>query len=328
MLTTSPDRPATAGVRSRLRSRGAPTAAGLSLLLAALAAPAVSYGCACGCGVFDVGTGAMFPDGAGGQVYAEADFMDQNRNWSGTSAAPADANEDLRIRTVFYTVGAQYMFNRKWGVSADVPYWSRSFTTTDVDTGAPVTFDHGAVGDIRLRLHYTGFSHDMSSGMSLGVKLPSGDSTYANFDPDTQIGTGSTDLLLGGYHLGKLADDGSWNFYLRAMWDLPVSSKPVYRPGYEVLGVAGIYYHGWTTASGVRLVPIAQLTAAVRGHDGGTMGRPQDTGYSRLVAAPGLEVSVGQLRVYAEAGFAFHNNMSGNQLVAKQMYKFSVSYSF
>ena len=297
-------------------------------LLAAALIPAASYGCACGCGVFDVGTGAMFPDGAGATVFAEVDFMDQNRNWSGTSAAPAANNEDLGIRTAFYTVGAQYMFNRSWGVSIDVPYWSRKFTTTDPDSGNPVTFDHAAVGDVRIRAQYAGFSHDMSTGVSLGVKLPSGDSSYVNFDPDTQIGTGSTDLLVGAYHLGKIRDDGSWNYYVRAMLDQPVVSKAVYRPGNELIGVAGAYYHGWTFGSGVRVVPIAQLTAAVRGHDGGTMGHPQDTGYTRLIAAPGLEVTYDRFRAYTEVGFAVHNNMSGNQLVARQMYKLSISYSF
>ena len=125
---------------------GARAAAAATFLLATIAMPAVSQACACGCGVFDVGTGAMFPDGAGGQVYAEVDLMDQNRNWSGTSAAPAAANADQRIRTAFYTVGTQYMFNRSWGVSVDVPYWSRKFTTTDADSGQTVSFDHAAIG--------------------------------------------------------------------------------------------------------------------------------------------------------------------------------------
>ena len=326
MFYESQRRPQAGAVRSA--SRGARSALTASLLFWALAVPRVGHACACGCGVFDVGTGANFPDGAGGQVYVEADFLDQNHNWSGTSSAPADANADLRVRSMFYTVGAQYMFNRVWGVSVDVPYWNRRFTTTDPDTSAPVTFDHGALGDVRLRVQYTGFSHDMSSGMSLGIKLPTGDSTYVNFDPDTEIGTGSTDLLVGGYHLGKLAEDGSWNYYVRGMWDQPVASKNVYRPGAELVGVLGVYYHGWSSASGVRLVPLAQVTAAIRGHDGGTMGHPEDTGYTRLIAAPGVELSYDRIRVYAEAGFAFHNNMSGNQLVARQMYKVSLSYAF
>ena len=296
--------------------------------LAALLVPGLGYACACGCGVFDVGTGAMFPDGAGGTVYAEFDQMDQNRNWSGTSPAPADQNQDIRIRTAFYTVGAQYMFHRSWGISFDLPYWSRSFTTTDPDNGVQLRFDHGAIGDIRLRAQYTGFSHDMSTGLSFGVKLPSGESTYANFDPDTQISSGSTDLLLGAYHLGKLAEDGSWNYYLRGLWQQPVASKSVYRPGSELLGVVGGYYHGWTFGSGARLVPVLQLTAALRGHDGGTMGRPADSGYTRLVVAPGVELTIDRLRIYTEAGFAVYNNMSGNQLVARQLYKLSLSYSF
>ena len=50
---------------------------------------------------------------------------------------------------------------------------------------------------------YTGFSEDRSSGIIFGLKLPSGDHTYANFDPDTEIGTGSTDVILGAYHVGK-----------------------------------------------------------------------------------------------------------------------------
>lgn len=324
MFISKFEQPAAAGSASRRL----PLVAAATFLVGALAAPVVSEACACGCGIFDVGTGAMFPEGAGGQVYVETDFLDQDRNWSGTSSAPADANEDLRIRSQFYTAGLQYMFNRRWGVSVDVPYWSRKFTTTDGETGDPVTFDHGAIGDIRLRAHYTGFSEDMSTGVSLGVKLATGDSTYANFDPDTEIGTGSNDLLVGAYHLGKLTSDSSWNYYVRGMWDQPVTSKAVYRPGYEVLGVAGVYYHGWTSSSGLRIVPLAQMTVAVRGHDGGTMGHPEDTGYTRLIAAPGLEVAYDRFRLYAEAGFSVHDNVSGNQLVARRMFKLSASYSF
>jgi len=326
MLFHPHDQPGSAGVY--FSTRGARAVVAAIFLLATIAMPAVSHACACGCGVFDVGTGAMFPDGAGGQVYAEVDLMDQNRNWSGTSAAPADANDDKQIRTAFYTVGAQYMFNRSWGVSADVPYWSRKFTTTDADSGQTVSFDHAALGDIRLRVTYAGFAHDLSTGVSVGVKLPSGDSSYSNFDPDTEIGTGSTDLLVGGYHLGKLTEDGSWNYYVRGMWDQPVATKPIYRPGYEVLGVVGAYYHGWTYSSGVRVVPLVQATAAVRGHDGGTMSMPMDTGYTRLIVAPGIELSYDRFRAYAETGFAVYNNMNGNQLVARQMYKLSVSYAF
>jgi len=299
-----------------------------AIALAATFVSGTAHGCACGCGVFDVGTGAMFPDGSGGTLYTEVDFMDQNQNWSGTSQAPADNNSGKRIKTQFYTLGGQYMFNRSWGIQVDVPCWDRNFTATG-DSGNLVSFQHATLGDIRIRGLYTGFSPDMSTGLTFGVKLPSGDPTYANFDPDTEIGTGSTDLLLGAYHLGKLSTDGAWSYYLRAQWQEPVKSKDTYRPGNEVIGVAGTYYKGWSSAGGnTRVVPLLQMTAAYRGHDGGTTGHPEDSGYTRLIAAPGLEIDVSQIHVFVEAGFAVYNNMSGNQLVAKQLYRINVSCGF
>lgn len=300
----------------------------LLLLIAAGAfAPGQARACACGCGVFDIGMGAMFPDGPGGTVYAEADFMDQNRNWSGTSASPPEANEDRRIRTLFYTVGAQYLFNRSWGVSVDLPYWDRRFTTTDED-GAAATFQHGAAGDVRLRGIYTGFSADLSTGLTFGLKLPTGDSTYANFDPDTEIGTGSTDLLLGAYHLGRLSEDGRWSYFVRGQWQQPLASKAVYRPGEELVGVVGGYFGGWNLGPSSRITPVMQVTVAYHGHDGGELGHPDMSGYTRVIVQPGVELTLDRVRLYAEAGVAVHNNMVGQQLVARELYKLSVSYAF
>ena len=104
------------------------------VLLTTIFSSSSALACACGCGVFEVGTSAMFPNGAGGTVSFEYDFMDQNRNWHGNSSAPSADNNDKRIRTDFYTAGAQYMFNRDWGVDVKVPYWNRGF---DTDVGAP-----------------------------------------------------------------------------------------------------------------------------------------------------------------------------------------------
>src|SRR5271154_94625 len=89
-----------------------PHALGLALLLGVVLAPSVGWACACGCGVFDVGTSSMFPEGQGGMVFLEYDYQDQNQNWHGTSSAPAANNDDKEIRTHFVTLGLQYMFDR------------------------------------------------------------------------------------------------------------------------------------------------------------------------------------------------------------------------
>jgi hypothetical protein len=292
------------------------------------AAPGVSQACACGCGVFDVGTSLMLPNHSGGMVFLEQDFMDQNQNWSGTSRAPAANNEDKRIRTNFWTVGAQYMFNRSWGAMVEVPYWNRHFVTTDPDTGDQAAFHHAALGDIRIRGIYTGLSPNLSTGITFGLKVPSGDSTYANFDPDTQISTGSTDVMLGVYHLGALTADNQWSWFANAQWQEPIAHKDGYRPGTELNGVAGLYYAGWRFGSTTKLAPLVQINLSWRGHDSGLLSHPEDSGYTRAFVTPGLELDTGNARIYADVALPFYTNVSGNQLVATALYKLNLSFRF
>ena len=54
----------------------------------------------------------MFPSDQGGMVFLQYGYQDQNRNWSGTSQAPVDNNDDKEIQTHFVTFGLQYMFNQ------------------------------------------------------------------------------------------------------------------------------------------------------------------------------------------------------------------------
>src|SRR5208282_1300932 len=88
-------------------------------LLAGMLAPSMVYACACGCGVFDVATSSMLPNGTGGMAFLQYDYQDQNHNWSGTSQAPAANNSDKEIETDFITIGLQYMFNSSWGVQVE-----------------------------------------------------------------------------------------------------------------------------------------------------------------------------------------------------------------
>jgi hypothetical protein len=316
--------PRPAGARYSLRR--APLA---SLIATALAlGPATAFGCACGCGVFDVGTASMFPMHSGVLAFVEYDFMDQNKNWSGTSQAPAADNPDKRIRTDVMNVGLQYQFDRTWGVAVEVPYWNRTFRTTDDDTGDIVQSTHGSVGDVRIKGIYTGFSPDMSTGLTFGLKLPTGDSTYAQFDPDTEIGSGSTDLLLGAYHLGNLTRDNKWRYFLHAQWDEPLSHKAVYRPGREFNANVGGYYEGWQIGSTVKVAPMLQLGASYRAHDGGPLAMPDDSGYTRLLVTPGIEVDAQRVSVYLDVGLPVYTNVSGNQVVSSQFWRLNVSYRF
>src|ERR1700693_2172476 len=132
-----------------------------SLLLTMILSPGICRACACGCGIFEVGTSSMFPAGAGGSAYFQYDFQDQNVNWSGNSPAPAANNPDKDLRTSFFDFGLQYMFNRSWGVQADVPLADRFFKTTGGVSGSDiVSTNWTTIGDVRIEGIYTGFSPD------------------------------------------------------------------------------------------------------------------------------------------------------------------------
>jgi len=297
------------------------TAMGLFVALA----PGAALACACGCAVFDVGTSSLLPSGPGGTIFAEYDFLDQTKNWSGTSRAPAADNDDKEIRSDFLLAGGQYMFNDDWGVMAEVPYTDRAFTT---QTGGGVaTFDHSSLGDIRLMGVYSGFSPDMSTGVIFGVKLPTGDHTYPNFDADTEIGSGSTDLLLGAYKTGALTVNQSFSWFGQVLWQHEVATQDHYRPGPELNGAAGVSYNDWSLGSNASLTPILQVLLSDRGRDGGGAADPANTGYQRAMISPGLSLSVNQWKLYADVEMPIYQHMNGNQLIAPYALKFIASYS-
>jgi hypothetical protein len=310
-------------------------------LLAGMFAPCVVHACACGCGVFDVATSSMFPDGEGGTAYIQYDYQDQNRNWSGTSQAPAANNGDKEISTDFFTIGLQYMFNNSWGVQLEVPYDYRSFKTTSAIPGNPVTtINWSALGDIRLEGIYTGFFADKSAGVTFGVKVPTGDWTFNNawgdVDRDSEIGSGSTDILLGGFYRGNITKDEKWDWFAQLLLDVPVLTQDQYRPGVELDTAAGIDYKGFSLGR-VRISPVAQVIFSYRSSDSGAnaAGGANDdpaggvsSGYERLMLSPGIEFHIHPVKIYADVEFPVFQNFTGNQLAAPVLFKVSASYMF
>jgi len=242
-------------------------------------------------------------------------------------------HSDKRLRTHFVTLGAQYFFNRSWGLTVEIPTAQRLFKTTDDATGKIDSFDHGALGDVRIEGVYTGFSPDMSTGVTFGVKLPSGDYTYPNFDRDTEIGSGSTDSLLGAYHLGTidldaLAPGRVLGWFVQTRWQRAFFTRGGYRPGDELDSAAGLTYDFGRLGPVDEVAPVLELVNSERWKDSGRAADPPNTGFSRILIAPGFEVGTGSVRVFADIGFPAYMDMRGNQLVSRVFPKLLVSYMF
>jgi hypothetical protein len=258
-------------------------------------------------------------------AFVQYDYQDQNRNWNGTSEAPAANNDDKEIETDFVTFGLQYMFNQKWGAQLEVPYDYRHFKT-DVGGGNIMSRNWSQLGDIRLEGIYTGFFADLSAGVTFGLKLPTGsfDRDADVVDRDTQIGTGSTDILLGGFYRGNLTKNQWWDWFAQAQLDLPVLTQAEYRPGVELDTAAGIDYKGLSLGR-ARIAPVAQVIFSERTGDIGAAADPGNTGYQRLMLSPGVEVHIHPVKIYADAEFPVYQNFTGDQLAAPVLFKLSVS---
>jgi len=332
----------------------------LAALLLALA-PLLAFtstaakACACGCSVFDVGGGLLPQENDhGGRVFVEWWHADQNQNRIGPARASADLNLDKRLTTDWYTAGFMYMFNREWGVMTRLPYANRAFTT---DTGAPngvQTFNSKDIGDLEVMGIYTGFSPDMSTGVIFGLMLPTGVYTASGLDRDTQIGSGSTDLILGAFRRGMISGDNAWQYFSQVRWQQPFlyraafnpdsGNLELYKPAYQLDGAVGIVYNNWYNVLGFdKITPVAQIIGSHRGHDRGDAADPFNSGFDRLMISPGIELTKvldetndRVLKVYfdVEIPFYYRANASVNdagsegQLIAPVMFKLVTSYNF
>jgi hypothetical protein len=304
-------------------------------LLAGILAPGVAQACACGCGVFDVGASSMFPSGVGGMAYLQYDYQDQDRNWNGTAQAPASNNGDKQIETDFFIAGLQYMFDSSWGLQLEVPYDDRTFKTVTSNPNVPnntiTTINWGAPGDIRVEGIYTGFFPDQSAGVTFGLKLPTGDWTYNNaygdVDRDSEIGTGSTDIMLGGFYRGNLDRNQKWDWFAQLQLDVPALIQAQYRPGVELDAAAGIDYKGLSLGR-VKISPVAQVIFSERTSDSGAAANSDNSGYQRILLSPGIEFHIHPVKIYADAEFPVYQNFTGNQLAAPVLFKVSLSYMF
>jgi len=288
-----------------------------------------SHACACGCGIYDVGTSYNFPGGPGGMAWLEYNFQSQAYNWSGLKSAPAANNDDKLIRTSWASLGLQYFPGRKWGLDVTVPSASRLFKTASEDgpPGSTTVHNWWSLGDIRANAYYTGFSPDMSTGVNLGIKLPTGNWTEPGVDRDNQIGTGSTDILAGFYHRHRITLDEKWTWFAQAQLDAPIFIQAGYRPGIEVDAAAGVYYTGLGIGK-VKVRPLAQALFSFRAADSGPSANPGNTGYERVLLSPGIEFDMHPYRLYADVELPVIDDVRGNQLVSACQVKVIASIMF
>jgi hypothetical protein len=229
------------------------------------------------------------------------------------------------VSTMNRNVVATYSrsFGEKWGVAVTVPLADRDHQHVHNHHGAKINqqWDFTRVGDVRVVGRYQFASGGdalapASSGITFGLKLTTGSTTVANGAGDVgersmQPGTGTTDLIVGGFYHKKLTDsDASW--FAQAQYQHALNSHANYKPGAQFSADAG-YRHGL----GERLSGLVQLNFVHKRADKGSEAEPADSGGRYVFLSPGLSYGVSNnLQLYAFYQHPLYRHVNGVQLTA------------
>ncbi|HQT25643.1 MAG TPA: TonB-dependent receptor [Burkholderiales bacterium] len=261
------------------------------------------------------------------------DYVDQNQLRSGSGkvsnfALPNAQEIEVRTRTAFTTLIADYQ-GTGWGVNMQLPYVDRYHVTYPQGTTTLDSSASSSLGDARVLGRFTGFSKDGSNGIFFGLKLPTGPASVnfasgAPLDASLQPGTGSTDILFGGFHQGQI-DRLKLGWFLQGLVQHAISTRSDSRPGDAFNVNAGIRYAKY----GQRITPMLQVDFIRRVSDSGANATPFITGGELVYLAPGFSVRFGnRTNVYAFVQLPVYQYVQGFQLSPTKIFSAGLLHSF
>jgi hypothetical protein len=328
-----------------------------SLLLAILAVMPTSqaFACAtCGCSISSDWSVQGLSSAGGWSADLRYDYLNQDQLRIGTTTispvaaasmtntktgTPAEVEQFTKNK--YLTAAVDYNNGDTWGVSLVLPYVDRSHSTlgngSDGMTFNPANGAYGSaatgVGDVRLVARYFGFAEQRNLGMQFGLKLPTGRkdqlSIYGSpqpVDPGLQLGTGTTDLILGVYFFHALSD--KWEYFTQASSQIALNSSIMaggsYKPGNNVNTNFGVRYQGFES-----IVPTLQLNARYARRDLGEAADTFATGGTLVYLTPGAIFRVSsKASVYANAQIPLYQNVNGIQLAPRYILSAGARFTF
>ncbi len=165
-----------------------------------------------------------------------------------------------------------------------------------------------------------------SSGILFGVKLPTGIHSKENdageaAERGLQPGSGTTDLILGGFHRWLIGDNDA---FAQARWQHALQAHARFLPGDRISLDLG-YRHGVTR----RLAALMQLNVVHRGHDSGENAEAAESGGDALYLAPGVSYEVSRsARVYGLLQLPLWQRVNGVQITADRALTIGVTTKF
>jgi len=274
----------------------------LTLTLAALAGITTAHACSvCGCSLSSDWAAQGYTTMPGLEAGIRFEYFEQSDLRLGTGSVDRSAltlpnNDEIQQRTVNRNtwLDLNYVVNSSWGFSAAIPNHDRFHTTIAEGDTAISTSDARGLGDVRLLARYQESSMTESVSFQFGLKLPTG-----RFDQDfiagpqvgelldrgLQLGTGTTDLLVGAACFTRPAVN--LGLFAQVMLDQPFATRHGFLPSTSLSLNGGIR---WLNPS--RVTPQLQLNIRTESREHGAAADTGNGGGTTVYISPGLTVEI------------------------------------
>jgi outer membrane putative beta-barrel porin/alpha-amylase len=253
------------------------------------------------------------------------EYINQNQLRSGTRriSQAEDTADTTELRTINRNLQTtfDYALSKSWALSAAMPIIDRAHSHIADPTGAatPEQWNFTRIGDLRLLGLYS-FDNQatpfVNSGLTFGVKLPTGDYRVRNADGTTaeralQPGTGSTDAIAGAFYAAPgFGEDSSW--WIQGLVQQAIQTRDDFRPGTQLQLNLG-YRHPLTES----LQGLLQLNTLVKARDSGANAEPDLSGSKSVFLSPGLSYALThEVQVYGFLQLPLYRYVNGIQLSA------------
>jgi hypothetical protein len=323
--------------------------------------PTPAFACAtCGC-TLSADAVMGYSVVSGWRISVEDDYINQDQLRGGTSSTspsqvvnepsnPALGGGEIEKQTInhYVTTGISYSPDSSWNLNLLVPYVARDHTTYGVQS-SPYNASESApdqisgahvsgVGDIRLIGSYQGLLLQHNLGLQFGIKLPTGQfGTRVKFDSgpnvgtpldaSLQVGTGSTDLIVGAYYYHAVSENidafinGQFQAAVMHRQDEPGND---FRPGNSATTSLGLRYEG-----NPRVLPQVQLNVLHKSADQGALADTPDTAGTVVYVSPGLTVrAVQRVYLFGFVQLPIYSKLDGYQLIPHWTVSAGANYAF
>jgi hypothetical protein len=292
----------------------------------------------CGCTLNSDWSSQGYAVSSGLRLDVRTDYYDQDQLRSGSHALSRDDLEipneqEVQVRTLNRNTvfGLDYSPSRVWGFHVELAYFNRSHSTIPEGETDISTSHSKGIGDVRLLVRYQGFESDLTWGVQFGVKLPTGSKDDAfvdgpaageTLDRGLQLGTGTTDVLLGVYNFGNLGSHVG--YFGQVMLQQPINENSGFKPGAGLNANFGI-----RSLHAKVVVPQLQLNVRLEARESGEQADRDNSGAQFVYLSPGATVQLSaRLQAFGFLQLPVYQHVNGMQLEPGRFYSLGLHYSF